>query len=150
MKQVRYPTYVLAALLAFGAFPAQAQNAPDVQPSVELPPELDRVLRDYERHWSAGQAAELAALFVEEGLIQRGGTWIRGRDAIQAAYQNASGPLRLRAIEYASDDEVGFIVGAYGYGETLPVPDGGLFVLTLRRGPSGAWLIVSDLDRSGG
>ena len=115
-------------------------------PSVALPPELDRVLRDYEAHWGAGNADALAELFVEEGLIVRGG-WIRGRDAIRQAYQTASGPLRLRAIEFAADGSVGYIVGAYGYGDEQPVEDRGLFVLTLQRGASGRWLIVSDMDR---
>jgi C-terminal processing protease CtpA/Prc len=115
-----------------------------------LPLELERVLRDYERHWSQGDAEGLAALFVEDGLIARGGAWIRGRDAIRDAYRIASGPLRLRAIEFASRGGVGYIVGAYGYGESLPVEDLGLFTLTLRRDASGRWLIVSDLDRTGG
>jgi ketosteroid isomerase-like protein len=122
----------------------------DPQPSVELPEELAQILRDYERHWSAGEADELSALFVERGLIVRGGTWIRGRDAIRQAYQSASGPLRLRAIKYAADGDVGYIVGAYGYGENPPVDDRGMFVLTLRRDSSGRWLIVSDLDRGAG
>ena len=134
-----------------GTAAAQAGADPlGPQPSVGLPADMERVLRDYERHWSAGAAAQLAALFVEEGLIVRNGGWIRGRAAIQEAYVNAAGPLRLRAIEYDSDGDVGFIVGAYGYGDDLPVPDRGLFVLTLRRAPSGAWLIVSDMDRSAG
>ena len=55
--------------------------------------------------------------------------------------------MRLRAIEYAASDGVGYIVGAYGYGENLPVEDTGMFVLTLRRVNGGRWLIVSDLDR---
>jgi ketosteroid isomerase-like protein len=122
----------------------------DPQPSVELPDDLAQVLRDYERHWSAGEADELSALFVERGLIVRGGTWIRGRDAIRQAYQNASGPLRLRAIEYAANGDVGYIIGAYGYGGDLPAEDNGMFVLTLQRDPAGRWLIVSDLDRGAG
>ena len=125
-------------------------GAADPQPSVDLPNDLAQVLRDYERHWSAGEADELSALFIERGLIVRGVTWIRGRDAIRQAYQNASGPLRLRAIEYASDGDVGYIIGAYGYGEDLPVEDNGMFVLTLQRDSSGGWLIVSDLDRGSG
>ena len=124
------------------------EQRPEPQPSVDLPGELDRVLRDYEKHWSAGEAEELSRLFVEEGLIVRQGTWIRGREAIQAAYRNASGPLRLRAVEFDADESLGFIIGAYGYGAELPVTDRGLFVLTLRRDASGRWLIVSDMDRS--
>ena len=131
-----------------GGLVAQSPGSGSVapQPSVELPDELNRVLRDYEAHWSAGEADALADLFVEEGLIVRGG-WIRGRDAIRRAYQTASGPLRLRAIEFAADGEVGYIVGAYGYGGDQPVEDRGLFVLTLQREASGRWLIVSDMDR---
>jgi hypothetical protein len=153
------PTTSLAGLAAvfavawstFAPAPLQAQavgsTVATAQPSVELPAELARVLRDYERHWSAGDADSLAALFVPEGLIVRGGGWIRGRDAIRRAYRNASGPLLLRAVEYATDGEVGFIVGAYGYGEAPPVEDRGLFTLTLQREATGRWAIVSDLDR---
>lgn len=134
----------LAVLFAAGANPVLGQ---DRQPSVELPDELARVLRDYERHWGAGDEAALALLFVDRGLIIRDGRWIRGRDAIREAYSNASGPLRLRAIEYATDGDVGFIVGAYGYGDEPPVQDRGMFTLTLRLDTSGRWLIVSDMDR---
>ena len=95
------------------------------------------------RLWKAGA---LASLFVEEGLIVRGG-WIRGREAIRAAYRSASGPLRLRAIEFATDGDVGYIVGAYGYADEGAAEDRGLFVLTLHREPSGRWMIVSDMDR---
>ncbi len=130
---------------------AQAPSAgearqPAAQPSVDLPAHLARVLRDYERFWAAGEAEALAALFVDEGLIFRRGGWIRGRSAIREAYQNADGPLRLRAIEFGVGDRAGFIVGAYGYGDSLPVEDTGVFVLTLRL-EGGRWLIVSDLDR---
>lgn len=139
------------ALLALGSSSSvHAQSdGPTTQASVKLPPELDRVLRDYEKHWSAGEADALAALFVEDGLIVRDGTWIRGRPAIRDAYRDASGPLKLRAIEYAAEGELGYIVGAYGYGDDLPVEDRGLFVLTLRRDGDGPWRIVSDMDRSG-
>ncbi|MEJ2501964.1 MAG: DUF4440 domain-containing protein, partial [Gemmatimonadota bacterium] len=105
---------------------------------------------DYESRWSGGDADGLADLFVDDGLIVRGGTWIRGRTAIRRAYQGVGGALRLRAIEYAADRDVGFIIGAYGYGDGLPAEDRGLFVLTLRRNPTGHWLIVSDMDRPGG
>lgn len=125
---------------------AQAPTAAEVQPSVELPADLARVLRDYEMRWSQGDADGLAELFVEHGLIVRGG-WIRGREAIRQAYGSASGPLLLRAVEYGVDGDVGYIVGAYGYGEARPADDRGLFVLTLEREPGGPWLIVSDMDR---
>ena len=141
----------LALVLLSSGRESSAQDAPlRPQPSIELPAEFARVLSDYESRWSAGDADGLAALFVDDGLIVRGGTWIRGRAAIRQAYRGAGGELRLRAIEFASDGDVGFIVGAYGYGAELPVQDRGLFTLTLRRDAAGLWLIVSDMDRTGG
>ena len=121
----------------------QAQSPAQV-PSVDLPPELNRVLRDYERHWKASDGAALSVLFTEDGFIARG-PWIRGRDAIRAAYSASSGgDLRLRAVGYATSDTVGYIVGGYRYGEATS--DGGKFILALRRAPRGDWKIAADLD----
>jgi ketosteroid isomerase-like protein len=117
-------------------------------PSIALPAELDRVLRDYERAWKAGDAAGLAAIFTEDGFVPTGRGWVRGSDAIRATYANASGGLQLRALAFGVQDTVGYIVGAYGYGDVAPVPDRGKFVLALRRARGGPWLIAADLDQS--
>src|SRR5262245_32960534 len=56
-------------------------------PSIELPPALDRVLRDYERAWQARDPAALATLFAEDGFVLANGSPpVRGRDAIRTAY----------------------------------------------------------------
>jgi ketosteroid isomerase-like protein len=147
-------TAALAAILAglpTVATPASAQRPDGVLeplPSIGLPPELDRVLRDYERAWSTGDAAGLAALFTAEGFATEPGGWIRGHEAIRERYAGASGPLRLRALDYAVDGDVGFIVGGYGYGPMAEDFDSGRFVLALRRGENGRWLIAADLDAS--
>ncbi len=133
----------LAAPLAAQSTPAAPTAA---LPSVSLSAPLDRVLRDYERAWQAGDAAALAALFAEDGFVlQNGRAPVRGRAAIQAAYSGqASGVLRLRALAAAASDTTGYIVGAYTYGDR---PDDiGKFTLTLRRARGGAWLIFSDMD----
>lgn len=123
---------------------AQTQApAPAPLPTVDLPAELNRVLRDYERHWKVSDGAALSELFTDDGFINRGG-WIRGRDAIRAAYARSGGDLRLRALGYASGDTVGYIVGGYRYGDATA--DGGKFILTLRRAPRGEWKIAADLD----
>ena len=117
-------------------------------PSVTLPPELDRVLRDYERAWRARDARALAALFADDGLVLQGGRPpVRGRAGIEAAYAGQGGEaLRLRALAYAAADSVGYLIGAYGYGER-PDEDRGKFTLTLRRRANdGRWLIMSDMD----
>jgi ketosteroid isomerase-like protein len=129
--------------------PLAAQGSDTVKvslPDVTLPPELDRVLRDYERAWRAGDAPGIAALFTEDGvLLQNFNRPIRGRAAIAAAYANHKGsPLRLRAIAYAVGDTVGYILGGYRYGNATE--DMGKFTLTLRRTPGASWLIASDMD----
>ena len=132
---------------------ALAQNAPAPAnvpplPSVTLPPELDRVLRDYERAWRSGDASAVAALFAEDGyVLQSGRNPVRGRAAIAAAYKGqAGGPLRLRAFAYATSDTTGYILGAYGYGEGDTVADMGKYTVTLRRARGGPWLLYSDMD----
>lgn len=126
--------------------PPPAPPPPPALPSVTLPPELDRVLRDYERHWRAGDETALATLFTADGFVPRSGGWVRGSDAIRKTYENFSGDLRLRALAYAVDDTIGYIVGGYRYGEGAN--DGGKFVLALRRAPGGQWLIAADIDQS--
>ncbi|MGO1068859.1 YybH family protein [Lysobacter sp. CA199] len=115
---------------------------------VALPPELDRVLRDYERAWRVGDAAALASLFAEDGFVlPTNSPPIRGRAAIRANYQKQAGAaLRLRALSFASKDTIGYIIGAYGY-DNKP-GDAGKFTLTLRRAPGEPWLIFSDMDNS--
>lgn len=115
--------------------------------SITLPPELARVLTDYETAWQAGNAAELASLFAEDGYVLsegRGAT--RGRSAIQKLYTHPGSPLSLRAFAYATDGNVGYIIG--GYGPERDKPDSGKFTLTLRKSGDGRWLIVSDMDNS--
>jgi hypothetical protein len=119
---------------------------PPPLPAVALPPELDKVLRDYERFWQTGDGAALSALFTNDGFVARRGGWIRGRDAIREAYAGVGSDLRLRALAFAIDDSVGYIVGAYGYGGAASVTDSGRFLLALRRSAGTQWLIAADLD----
>jgi hypothetical protein len=139
-----------AILLCLAASPsragAQASASGETLPSVSLPAELDRVLRDYERAWRSGDASAVAALFATDGFVlQSGRAAVRGRAAIASAYAGqAGGALRLRAFGYAASDTLGYIVGGYGYGDTPG--DMGKFTLTLRRPRGGAWQIFSDMD----
>jgi uncharacterized protein (TIGR02246 family) len=131
-----------------GPGPLAAQGRPEPLPTVALPAELARVLRDYEQFWRMGNAAGLAALFTEDGLIANRGGWIRGRTAIREAYQATSGALRLRAVAYRVEGAAGYIIGAYGYGDEENVADRGMFILALRQREDGHWLIAADLDGS--
>ncbi len=135
---------LLCALIAVAD--ARAQDpAPAQLPSVELPAALARVLSDYEAAWQARDAARLAALFTEDGFVlSTGRPPVRGRDAIRERYGTSGGPLALRAMAWATEGSLGYIIG--GYAGERGQPDVGKFTLTLRRDASGRWLIMSDMD----
>ncbi len=123
---------------------AKEQAAP-AEASVALPPELARVLTDYEAGWKAGDAAALANLFADDGFVLSDGRPpVKGRPAIQKVYTRQGSPLSLRAIAYATQGDVGYIIG--GFGGEAGKPDSGKFTLTLRKNKDGRWLIVSDMD----
>lgn len=85
-------------------------------------------------------------MFAEDAFIlQSNQPPVRGRDAIERAYAGQGGsPLRLRALAYSAEGNVGYIIGAYTYGNN--VGDTGKF--TLKRVGDGPWLIFSDMDNT--
>ncbi|MDP9179135.1 MAG: nuclear transport factor 2 family protein [Gemmatimonadota bacterium] len=147
-----YRIALVALAFSVLAIPLGAQTpqpaptvAADPLPSITLPATFDQVLRNYERAWRANDIPALVSLFTEDGFVlQPGRPPARGRSALTNVYTGqAGGMLRLRALAYAAADSVGYIVGAYGYGNTPG--DQGKFTLTLRR-VGGGWLIASDMD----
>jgi acetyl esterase/lipase/ketosteroid isomerase-like protein len=148
----RFATLLALALILLLAAPAGAQVSEDAaapQPSVALPPELARVLTDYEAAWQRRDATGLAALFAEDGFVMAGGgPPVRGRAAIERHYAGSGGPLALRALAYSTEGGVGYILG--GYARRKGESDIGKFTLTLRRAPEARWLIVSDMDNGNG
>ena len=140
---MRFLAFTIMALTAAPA--AAAQEEP--LPSVQLPPELDRVLRDYEREWGARNAPGLAALFAEDGFVMQGfRPPARGRAAILKAYETSGGPLYLRALAWSAEGNTGWIIGAFR-GRPSGADDG-KFVLALKKGADGRWLIAADIDNS--
>lgn len=140
---------IASTIVLASSSPAPAQDPrPTPLPSVTLPAELDRVLRDYERAWHASDVKVLVALFTEDGFVlQPGRQPARGHAALTQTYSGQTGgDLRLRALAFQASDSTGFIIGAYRYGDATD--DAGKFTLTLRRdrGGGGKWLIVSDMD----
>jgi ketosteroid isomerase-like protein len=112
-----------------------------------LPPELARVLRDYEAAWGARDAHALAELFHADGFVLASGTPpVRGREAIEAHYRGAGGPLALRSFSWATSGEIGYVLG--GYAGQAGEEDVGKFTLTLRQDGGGRWWIWSDMDNS--
>jgi ketosteroid isomerase-like protein len=130
-----------------GARKEVAAAASSGEASVTLPPELARVLTDYEASWKTGDAAALSLLFAEDGFVLPAGEGpVKGRAAIQRLYTHPGSPLSLRAFVYATNGAVGYIIG--GYSAEPGKTDDGKFTLTLRKSEDGRWLIVSDMDNS--
>lgn len=124
-----------------------AAAASSGEASVTLPPELARVLTDYEAAWKAGDAAALSHLFAQDGFVlAQGQAAVKGKAAIQRLYTHPGSALSLRGFAYATNGDVGYIIG--GYSAELGKPDDGKFTLTLRKSEDGRWLIVSDMDNS--
>jgi ketosteroid isomerase-like protein len=118
---------------------------PSAPPTISLPAPLARVLTDYEAAWRNEDAVSLATLFTEDGFVLASGSPpVQGRLQIQKHYAHAGGPLVLRALAFAVEGTVGYIIG--GYGQQEGQPDSGKFTLTLRKGADGRWLIASDMD----
>ncbi|HEY6390447.1 MAG TPA: nuclear transport factor 2 family protein [Bryobacteraceae bacterium] len=138
MKNMMLATWAFAGLsMAF------AQST--AQPSVALPAPLARVLADYEKAWSGKDSAALAKLFAEDGFVlASGAAMVRGREAIRRFYTGAGGPLSLRAVAFATEGNIGYIIGAFT--DRPGAADRGKFTLTLRSDSGGRWLIVSDMD----
>lgn len=114
-------------------------------PAIVLPPELDRVLRDYEAAWTSGNQQGLAALFTDDGFVlSNGQPPVQGRAAIAEHYADAGGALTLVALAYSVGDTVGYLVGTYGPGG--PATHRGKFLLAIRRASDGRWLIAADMD----
>lgn len=151
---------LLCAALLLSCCPVQAsaQTAtataaaptPAPLPSVALPPELERVLRDYERAWAAKDTAALAGLFTPDGMaLPNGFPPAPGAANIQAAYARGAGsPLFLRAIAFSTAQDLGYIIGGFAFESGKP--DAGKFVLVLRKNADGKWRIIADMDNPNG
>lgn len=142
---LRQEVLFLAAFLLLVGRSGALMSAPPQAPSVTLPAPLARVLFDYEAAWRNQDAAALAALFAEDGFVLANGVPpIRGRLQIQKHYAGQGGPLALRALAFAAEGSVAYIIG--GFARQKGEPDIGKFTLTLRKGGEGRWLIMSDMD----
>jgi ketosteroid isomerase-like protein len=140
---MKYVQALMIVLLAGCATPTEeaTRDGP-------LPPELQRVLTDYETAWQARDAEALAQLFADDRVVVANNACppVRGRAEIQTCSEGAGGDLSLSAISHDVGGAAGYLVGEYAAAQGSP--PGGKFVLTLTKDPSGRWLIVSDMDRA--
>jgi ketosteroid isomerase-like protein len=146
---MRFHGFLLSLVVAgapLAAASAQSTDPLGVNP-VTLPPALDRVLRDYEAAWEEGNGTRLASLFTEDGFVLNNGSMpVQGRSGIAGMLTRPGGDLQLRAFAYSVSDSVGYIIGGYRYPQTTG--PGGKYILALRRGADGRWLIAADMENA--
>ncbi|MEP7274024.1 MAG: DUF4440 domain-containing protein [Acidobacteriota bacterium] len=135
----------LASVFFSGSYPVGLHQVEGEEPTVRLPSALARLLTDYEVAWGSRDAPALARLFAEDGFVLPSGRPpVKGRAAIEKHYSGSGGPLSLRALAFAVDGSVGYIIG--GYASRPGEADSGKFTLTLHKARDGRWMIVSDMD----
>ncbi len=136
--------------MLLGAVFALALNVPalaQTPPTISLPAEVDKVLKDYENAWIAKDTGALAKLFTADGMALPSSQMpAQAAESITNAYsQNVGSPLNLRPFAYAASGELAYVIG--GWGGAVDKPEYGKFVLVLRR-VDGRWLIAADMDNS--
>ncbi len=145
--KVRGLVSVAVGVVLFLGYSAVCGAEQSPQPTISLPPDLARILTDYEEAWQAKDEKALAALFAEDGFVLSSGMPpVRGRKQIEQRYKDSGGPLALRALFFATEGAVGYIIG--GFTRFNGDPDIGKFTLTLRKESDGRWMIMSDMDNS--
>lgn len=117
-------------------------------PTISLPADVDRVLKDYARAWEANDPVALSQLFDAAGMaLPSGQPPAVGVESIRKAYSTGAGsPLHLRPIAFGASGELAYVIGEWGTSPSKP--DFGKFTLVLRRGADGGWRIVSDMDNA--
>ncbi len=144
MKALGLVLFAVGAAMLIGYSTVGGAEEPP-QPTISLPPDLTRILTDYEEAWQAKDEKALAALFAEDGFVLSSGRPpVRGRKQIEQRYKDSGGPLALRALYFATEGSLGYIIG--GFTRSEGDPDIGKFTLTLRKESDGRWMIVSDMD----
>lgn len=119
-------------------------------PAVELPPALDRVLRDFEVRWRARDHAAMAEMFTEDGMMRFGDAWRRGRASLRISLLDAmsGSDLRLWAQQFGMGDSVAYIAGSYGHRTRIDRADIGRLHFSLRKGTDGVWRIAAAMIES--
>jgi hypothetical protein len=101
---------VMSVMVGTSVGVAEERRVGAREPSVKLPPELARVLTEYEAALRAGDGRSLARLFDEDGFVlPNGAPPVRGRAAIQQDYKGPGGPLVLRALAFATERSSGLL-----------------------------------------
>ena len=128
--------------------PRAVTPPPPNLPDVQLPPALERVLRERNRIMGTEDAAEIDRLFTRDAVMYDlfGSRWGRGRDAVLDMVGAYTTDSRFAAVDFGMGESSGFISGVGRTGDN-PKPDM-TFMLGLERDATGAWRIAAEYATS--
>lgn len=115
------------------------------QPTVELPQELDALMRA--RAGASRDRSALAELYTPDvWLLQStGSAWVRGRDSVIAWWtQSATVPFRLTPTGWTVDGADGQIAGYLTDGAGDSTRHLAYLLLSVRKGPDARWRIATE------
>jgi uncharacterized protein len=115
---------------------------PPILPSVQLPPELARLLREFGKNWRSESG--LAPLFTEDSMMVKRdvNNWVKGKAVVSGVWSKTYGEeITLIPVAYYTDDSAGYIM-AY-LGDTDPTPTiWGEAMIAVKKEKDGQWRIA--------
>jgi len=115
----------------------------DGLPVIDVPADVQTLLREFETHWRARDARAFAALFTADGVMQVEGGWRLGPGAIHIARLGAGGNIRLHPQSFGGNASYAHVAGSYGRVAEPPPGERGKFLLVLERAANGPWRIAA-------
>ena len=106
---------------------------------VDLPPDLNALLEQFENGWRTRNAAGVAALFTADGVMQIGRDWQRSPSGIHLSLLGRGANVRFHPQAFDRDTTLAYIAGSYGGNSEPPPGDRGRFMFALRRSSGGPW-----------
>src|ERR671912_101267 len=95
------------------------RNFPPVLPSVQLPPELAHLTREFGKNWNSHTG--LAPLFSEDSMIVKRdvNNWVQGRKVVSDTWsQTYVEEIVLLPVDYKIDDAAGYVMSYVADAET--------------------------------
>ena len=121
------------------------RNFPPILPSVQLPPELAHLTREFGKNWNSKTG--LAPLFSEDSMIVKRdvNNWVKGKAVVSDIWSQTYGEeITLIPVSYKIDNSAGYIMTYIADAETPPTIFGQAMI-ALEKEKDGQWRIAGKM-----